>query len=65
MIHALLDFLKDFVPVILWWILLFPAVILLATPVILLISLIGRPMLLMTRLGDNYHRVITFWAERN
>ena len=63
MIHTLLDFVTDFVPVILWWLLLFPVVILLATPIILLISLIGRPMLFLTRVGDNYRRVFTFWAE--
>ncbi|MCC5845551.1 MAG: hypothetical protein JJU05_14985, partial [Verrucomicrobia bacterium] len=48
---------------ILWWILLFPVILLAATPFILLVSLIGKPEHTSKRIADNYRLVFEFWAE--
>ena len=63
MIDVITGLLKDVLLAIVWWILLFPVVILAATPIIVLISLIGAPKDFVTRLGDNFRRVIHFWAD--
>lgn len=48
---------------ILWWILLFPLILLAATPFILLVSLIGKPEHTSKRITDNYRLVFEFWPE--
>jgi len=57
------DLVKDFLLAVLWWILLFPVILLAVTPFILLISLFGNPMFYMGRVGEKYRSVICFWSE--
>jgi len=60
---SVLDLLKELLLALLWWILLFPVIILASTPVILLISLFGAPRLYLARAGESYARVIHVWSE--
>ncbi len=63
MIDLISDVLKDVLLALLWWILLFPIVLLAATPFIVIASLLGPPKYFAARVGKGYHRVIDFWSN--
>lgn len=63
MIYTAIEFLWDVLKSLLWWILLFPVILLLASPIILAVSLVGHPATYFTRVGNNFRRTFDFWAD--
>ncbi len=59
----ILEMIRDILFTILIWLILFPVVIVLATPVILTLSVFGRNDRYPVRVGHGYCSVFEFWSE--
>ncbi len=64
MIDTLGDILKSILVGFLWWILLFPVVLVTVTPIILVVSVFAKPATTYaSRVEENYRNVKHFWTE--
>jgi len=59
----LTELIFDILMTVLIWILLFPVVMVLATPLILMVSMVGTNNRYMDRVSNGYGSVFNFWSE--